>query len=68
LKDWPGFPKSGKGNDFYPINKIIKHLKTFNISSQKDYLQWRETIPDGKKLYPANLYYRDGFPGWDSLK
>lgn len=66
-KDWPGFPQSGIHN-FYPIHKIIKHLKTFNISSQKDYLQWRETIHDGKKLYPANLYQRDGFPGWDYFK
>ena len=68
IKDWPGFPKSGKQYDWYPMNKIIQHLKTFKISSQKEYLQWRKTIPDGKKLYPANLYGREGFPGWDYFK
>jgi hypothetical protein len=67
-KDWPGFPKSGKGNKFYPIEKIIQHLKAFNISSNNEYLEWRRSIPDGKKLYPANLYYRDNFPGWDFFK
>jgi hypothetical protein len=68
MKDWPGFPKSGKGNKFYPIEKIIKHLKAFNISSNKEYLEWRRSIPDGKQLYPANLNYRDNFPGWYFFK